>query len=157
MIDIKLLNKALKSSWIIKYLNSENHGKWKILFDLELQSFGGEEVFRGNLSTEDLSKHFKISDTSISEILRIWTDIKYEANIYSIEQLKAQNLWQNSLIRVRSKPIRYKSWSLKAVRNVGHLMKDSTHFLSFEDFTERFNIKTNFLTFQGVISAIKAL
>ena len=35
-------------------------------------------------------------------------------------------------------------------------MKDSTHFLSFEDFTDRFNIKTNFLTFQGVISAIKA-
>ena len=63
----------------------------------------------------------------------------------------------NSLIRVRSKPIHYKSWSLKAVRNVGHLMKDSTHFLSFEDFSERFNIKTNFLTFQGVISAIKAL
>ena len=37
-------------------------------------------------------------------------------------------------------------------------MKDSTRFLSgFEDFTERFNIKTNFLTLQGVISAIKAL
>ena len=40
---------------------------------------------------------------------------------------------------------------------MGHLMKDSTYFLSFEDFTERFNIKTNYLTFQGVISAIKAL
>jgi len=36
-------------------------------------------------------------------------------------------------------------------------MKDSTHFLSFEDLTERFNIKANFLTFQEVISAIKAL
>ena len=36
-------------------------------------------------------------------------------------------------------------------------MKDSAHFLSFEDFTERFNIKTNFLTFQGVISVIKVL
>ena len=64
--------------------------KWKLLFDLELPSFGGEEVFRGNLSN-DLSKHFKISDTFISETLRIWTDIKYEANIYSIEQLKAVN------------------------------------------------------------------
>ena len=26
-------------------------------------------------------------------------------------------------------------------------MKDSAHSLSFEDFTERFNIKTNFLTY----------
>ena len=40
---------------------------------------------------------------------------------------------------------------------MGHLIKDSAHFLFFEDFTERFNIKTNFLTFQGVISAIKFL
>ena len=129
------------------------------MFDLELRSYGGEEVFRGNLSKEDLSKHFKISDTFISEILSIWTDINYEANIYSTEQLKAQNLWQNSLIRVGNKPIHYKSWSSKGVRNVGHLMKDSIQFLSFEDFKERFNfnIKTNFLTFQGVISAIKAL
>ena len=49
MIDIKLFNKALKSSWITKYLDSENHGKWKFLFDLELQPFGGEEVFEVNL------------------------------------------------------------------------------------------------------------
>lgn len=116
------------------------------------------KFFEVTLSKEDLSKHFKISDTLISEILRIWTDLKHEADIYSIEQIKPQNLWQNSLIRVGNKPIHYKSWSSKGVRSVGHLIKDSTHFLSgFEDFTERFNIKTNFLTLQGVISAIKAL
>ena len=49
MIDIKLLNKALKSSWIIKYLNSENHGKWKILFDLELQSLVVRKFFEVTL------------------------------------------------------------------------------------------------------------
>ena len=62
------------------------------MFDLELQPFGGEDVFRGNLSKEDLSKYFKISDIFISEILQIWTDMKYEASIYSMEQLKAQKL-----------------------------------------------------------------
>ena len=30
-------------------------------------------------------------------------------------------------------------------------------FLSFSDFTERYDIETNFLTFQGVISAVKSL
>ena len=119
------------------------------MFDLELQPFGGEEGFRSNLNKEDLSKHFKISDTFISEILRIWTDIKYEDNIYSIEQLKAQNLWQNSLIRVGNKSIHYKSRSSKGVGNVGHLMKDSTHFISCEDLTERFNIKQTFLLSKG--------
>ena len=109
MIDIKLFNKALKAGWANKYLDTENHGKWNLLFDLELRNFGGEENFRGNLSKEDLSKYIKISDTFTSEILHIWTDIKYEANISSIEQLKAQYLWQNSLIRVGNRPMHYRS------------------------------------------------
>ena len=157
MIDIKVFNRALKSGWIKKYLDNDNHGKWKLLFDLELRKFGGEEIFRGNLSKEDLSKYIKISDTFTSEILQIWTDIKYEANISSIEQLKAHNLWQNSLIRVGNRPIHYRSWSSKGVTTVGHLMKDENNFLSFSDFTDRYNIETNFLTFQGVLSAVKAL
>ena len=45
MIDGKLSNKSVKSSWITKYLDSDNHGKWKLLFDLDLQVFGGEEIF----------------------------------------------------------------------------------------------------------------
>ena len=36
-------------------------------------------------------------------------------------------------------------------------MKDENNFLSFSDFTHRYNIETNFLTFQGVLSAVKAL
>ena len=157
MIDIKVFNRALKSGWIKKYLDNENHGKWKLLFDLELRKFGGEEIFRGNLSKEDLSKYIKISDTFTLEILQVWTDIKYEATISSIEQLKAHNLWQNSLIRVGNRPIHYRSWSSKGVTTVGHLMKDENNFLSFSDFTDRYNIETNFLTFQSVLSAVKAL
>ena len=37
--------------------------------------------------------------------------------------------------------IHYRSWSSKGVKNVGHLMKDTTNFLSLLDFTERLNIK----------------
>ena len=124
---------------------------------MELRNFGGEEIFRGNLSEVDLSKYIKILDSFTLEILQIWSDIKYEANIPSIEQLKAHNLWQNSLIRVRNRPIHYRSWSSKGVTTVGHLMKEDNNFLSFSDFTERYDIKTNFLTFQGVISAVKSL
>ena len=104
-----------------------------------------------------MSKYIKISDSFTLEILQIWSDIKYEANILSIEQLKAHNLWQNSLIRVGNRPIHYRSWSSKGVTTVGHLIKDDNNFLSFSDFTERYDIETNFLTFQGVISAVKSL
>ena len=45
----------------------------------------------------------------------------------------------------------------KGVKTVGNLIKDENNFLSFSDFIERYNIKTNFLTFHGVISALKTL
>ena len=90
MIDIKLFNKALKLSWIKKYLDTENHGKWKLLFDLHLRPFGGEAIFRGNVSKKDLAKYITISDAFTLEILQTFTDITYEGSISSIEQIKAQ-------------------------------------------------------------------
>ena len=156
MIDIKLFNKALKLSWIKKYLDTENHGKWKLLFDLQLRPFGGEAIFRGNLSKKDLAKYITISDAFALK-LQTFTDIRYEGSISSIEQFKAQSLWQTSLTRVGNRPICYRSWYSKGVKNVCHLIRDETSYLSFSDFKERYNIKTNFLTFQGVISAIKSL
>jgi len=157
MIDIKLFNKALKSSWVKKYLDPENQGKWKLLLDSELRSLGGVEFFRANLNKQDLLKIIKITDTFTSEILHIWAEISLEPSISSIDQLKAQSLWHNSLIRVGNKPIYYRSWSVKGVKKVGHLMNDVNSFLSFSDFTELYNINTNFLTFQGMLSAVKAL
>ena len=32
MIDLESFNKALKSTWVKKYLDPENHGKWKYFF-----------------------------------------------------------------------------------------------------------------------------
>ena len=45
MIDLESYNKALKSTWVKKYLDPENHGKWKYFFDSELQLFGGPAIF----------------------------------------------------------------------------------------------------------------
>jgi len=38
-----------------------------------------------------------------------------------------------------------------------HLTKDSTTFLSYQDFEKRFGIQSHFLAFQGLISALKSL
>ena len=42
-------------------------------------------------------------------------------------------------------------------KGVAHLMKDSTTFLSYHEFEKLFGIKSNFLAFQGLISALKSL
>ena len=42
---IKTFNKALKSTWVKKYLDNDNLGKWKLFFDYELQDFSGVVIW----------------------------------------------------------------------------------------------------------------
>ena len=42
------------------YLDNDNHGKWKLLFDPELHDFGGDGIFKGNLNKNDLAKFIHI-------------------------------------------------------------------------------------------------
>ena len=59
-IDLNSFNKALKLSWVRKYLDNNNSGKWKLLFDFQLQHYGGSEFFRCNLNRKDLSKYINV-------------------------------------------------------------------------------------------------
>ena len=115
MLDIASFNKALKSTWIKKYLDKENHGKWKIFFDLELDSYGKELVFTSNMSKRDASKYINLSDPLIKEVHETWTEINFENTINSMEQFRQQYLWQNSLIKIENKPIYLRNWFKKGI------------------------------------------
>ena len=43
------------------------------------------------------------------------------------------------------------------MKNVRHLMKDTENLLSFTELKERFDVKTNFLVYHGLVSFIKLL
>ena len=53
------------------------------------------KLFEANLVKKIDKKKFKVLDAFISEILRVLTDIKSQAYIYSIEELTAQSIRQN--------------------------------------------------------------
>ena len=92
MIDIKSFNKALKSAWVKKYLDKDNHGKWKLFLDFELQELGGADIFKSNLNTKDLLNLYKVQDTFTAEILSTWSEINYDDRITSNKQFLSTNL-----------------------------------------------------------------
>ena len=47
MVDLSSFNKSFKTSWIRKYLDTSNHGKWKEFVELDLEKYGGNLIFRG--------------------------------------------------------------------------------------------------------------
>ena len=140
MIDIESFNKGLKTTWIKKYVDVNNHGKWKLFFNLELRNYGGRAFFSGNLRKSDLLKYFTLSYPFIVEIANIWSEITFENNVKSTDHFRSLNLWHNSLLRINNKPIFYEIWLQKRINKVSHLMKDSDTFLSFHEFKERYDV-----------------
>ena len=67
-----------------------------------------------------------------------------------MDKMLCSQIWLNSLIRIDNKPFFYKSWFHAGVKDV----KD---FLSYTAFTTKYNIKTNYLEYYKVVSALKHL
>ena len=158
MIDIQSFSKSLKVTWIKKYLDTENQGKWKLFFDLELGTLGGKIALTGNLNKKDTTSTAKASNSFIKEVLTIWSEANFEDNIISEKQFLDQCLWYNSLIiiRIDNRPIFYKEWSNKGIKKVKHLKDDLNNFLSLDELRTKYNINACPLRYYGLISAIKS-
>jgi len=53
MIDLISFNKSLKTTWIKKYLDNSNSGKWKIVFDMPTsKSLAAKTFFLVTLTSE---------------------------------------------------------------------------------------------------------
>ena len=154
MIDLISFNKSLKTSWIQRYLDSTNNGKWKAFFDLALQNYGRENVFTGNLNIKDTTTLIKVSDAFLAELLKLWAEVNFEQKITTLEQLQEQSLWYNSLIRIENKPIFFKDWCSKGITKVKHLQSpESNNYLSLIEFQQKYDLIAPPLSFYGIISA----
>ena len=158
MIDICSFNKSLKITWVKKYLDTTNNGKWKLLFDMELNKYGCQSFFRYNLNVSDTKKMFKVSDPFLEEILEYWAEANFENRITSKKNLQDQVLWFNSLIRICNKPILFKDWLEKGVTKVKHLQTSKNDsFLSLNAFASKYDLNLRPLDFCGLLSAVKSL
>ena len=64
-------------------------------------------------------------------------------------------IWYNNNIKINNTHIFYKEWYIKGVRYIKDLINDNKQFYKYCEFVNKYNIQTNFLTYQGLINAIK--
>ena len=157
MIDMHSFNKALKATWIKTYLDTENHGKWKSFFDIELEKFGYDLPFTSNLNKKDTGKWLNVTDSFLKEILLIWAETNVEEQLVSERHFLEQNLWFNSLIRINNAPIFCKEWERRGIRKIKHLKETNNNFLSLQELRKKYSFKLQPLTYFGLISALKSL
>ena len=157
MIDISSFNKSLKTTWIKKYLNNNNKGKWKIFFDIALKNYGCQSFFSYNLNVRDTSSTIATSDAFVKELLGIWAEVNFEPEITSKDHFLDQQLWHNSLIKIANKTVFFKNWFIKGITRVKHLLGPDNNFLSLNDFRCKYGIDPRPLSFYGLISVVKSL
>jgi len=107
MIDISSFNKSLKTTWIKKYLDNNNKGKWKIFFDITLKK-GCQNFFSYNLNVRDTLSTITTSDAFLKELLGIWAEVNFESELTSKDHFLDQQLWHNSLIKIANKTVFFK-------------------------------------------------
>ena len=113
--------------------------------------YGGDVLLRGNLNKKDISSLTKISwKFGVKFFLRQ----KYHPRIIYCRCLCGTD---NSLIRIGNRPVFYKDWYVKGVTRVEHLWDNSTSFLTWTDFQNKYNLKIRPLDYFGIVSAIKRL
>jgi len=98
MLDIIEFNKALKISWMLKYISNDCKSKWKCFFDFHLSKVGRKLVFLGNLAPKDARKLY-IKDDFIQELIEVWMDLNYKdylgitVRCYVLHMLKNQSFF----------------------------------------------------------------
>ena len=93
MIDIHTFNKSLKASWIKKYLDPTNNGRWKFFFDVNLKMYGGKFIFSCNLHKDDIPL-LKIRNPFVCEVMSIWAELHFsDAVAISIANVGDQIIW----------------------------------------------------------------
>lgn len=114
---------------------------------------GGNAIFEGNLSERDMQTIIKdVKSKFWTDVLKYWSKIsfKHPGSKYEILQ---QSIWYNSFIRINNKPVMYKKWFESGIRKIGDIMTEN-RFLSYAEFSQKFNIQTNILHFYGITHAI---
>ena len=153
MLDIQIFNRALKATWIQKYLHSSNKGKWKLFLDFFLGKYNANLLITGNLNVNDAAS-LEIDDPFTKELVKIWSCLNFKKHPSDFSNIP---IWYNSFVRIDNKPIYYKNWHKAGINFQNDLLDENFHFLTFDAFKEKFSVKTNFLQYQSVVSAVSEM
>ncbi|PJE77669.1 hypothetical protein CI610_03402 [invertebrate metagenome] len=155
MINIKAFIDSLKLGWIRRLFSSTS--KWQAIIktyvntDMLIQC--GSDYLQ---QCEKKCKNLFWIDV-LKACRKFVTSNEVNININCINAYLKAPLWFNDKITMDKKSVFFQDWYKKGVVNINDLIKDHNAgtFYTFQDFTQLYRIRTNFLQYHSVISAVK--
>ena len=122
----------------------------KTVIQRSLYYFSHLQVQLNALSMQKLSPD-TIEPKEMKQVLK---DIETRLpNSYGLPSDPDKDLW--TFYKLLLKPLWIKTWYQKGLRYVNDLLAENGNFYSQTDIEAKYNIKTNFVQFQGMIQAVK--
>ena len=153
MIDFKLMEKSLKISWLNR-LQSDSNAGWKFIPEELCKLHGGLNfLIKCNYDTKLLN--LSELPTFYLNLLIYWQEsrhllIKGNDNVHHMREI----IWHNKDIKINGKSIFYPTWIGKNIGYVKDLLNDNGHWLSHNEFQNKYNLQIPFTKLFGIINAI---
>lgn len=144
----RLAVKALRLSWIARFLNKTNE-TWKAIPNYYFEKYGGLMfLLNCNYNVKNLDNKIPLF---YRELLQFFLDLR--SNF--VDPLKREFiLWNNKDIHIENQSFYWKTWFSKNIVFVQDLLNSQGKFLSIEEFREKYNLNLNFLQYCQITSAI---
>lgn len=144
--DIRKYIHALKITWIKKLLTGSY--KWNHI----VLTINNKIPWIRLVGTEldiDRTNHFWY------DVFKAYSELGKRIEIKTFEEFIYEPLFRNPNILIAGKVFLYQKWIRKNVYCVGNLIDDQGQLLSLNDFLLKYDIQENFLTYAGVVNAVK--
>lgn len=143
--------KSLKITWIRRYFDNSCSSQWKhlikdLITDISYLAIYGVDFYRK--FKKDVKNAFWIDVFSALSDLRLCID-----NLTSV----LSPVWYNQDICINSKSVCYRSWLKKGIQFVFDFYNTDGTVLGYHEFCTKFDLKTPFTLFFGVIDCIRKL
>ena len=149
MINLKAFVNSMKLTWLRRVILSDS--PWQSIVDNKINF---QELFSlGRSYIDSLSKNVK--NKFWIDVLRAFSELLSLQKNITQEFVLSSSIFHNPEIKVGGKPLWIKTWYQKGLLYVNDLLAENGNFYSQTDIERKYNIKTNFVQFQGMIQAVK--
>ena len=152
MKDFSLFDKALKLNWV-KRLCSDSDTPQQYIPKSLLADVGGTELFKCNYDYNllDLDNHLP---AFYKQIIFYWQDI-LTATPKNKNEVLSQQIRNNRFLTVNKKMVFFPHCYQAGIKQIWDLFYSCEgHFLPFNSFCNKFNVKCNFLQYYSILSSI---
>ena len=146
--ELKTLAKSLKLTWIRKLLSTKH--KWKSVAMFRFPSLNYIEK-----SGPELVSHFSKSNLFWNDVFHSYNCFFYKTMSKNSCELLAEPVFYNNRIQIGKNCIQGKKLIDKGIFCIAHFLLENGCFMSYDQFTTKYDININFVTYTGYVSSLR--